>query len=107
MTPWYTSKQFWFNVLTALVIVAAAFGFESFTPDARTVVIAQLVVAVINVVLRFAVPSQPPTARVELAKNGAWDPQAPTGAYRRANITAAATFAVTTISIAAAILLAQ
>jgi len=115
MTPWYRSKQFWFNILTVVITLATAFGFESFTPDPRTLVIAQLLIAVINVVLRFAFPSQPPPAHLERTKSGASDFRPPAtphagpraGAYRRTNLTAALTFAVATISLVAAIAFAR
>ena len=58
-TPWYKSKQFWFNVLAVVITIATAFDFDTFTPDPRIMVIAQALIAVINVVLRFAIPSKP------------------------------------------------
>ena len=105
MTPWYKSKQFWFNVLTVIVAVAAAFGFDDFEPDARTIVIAQLAAAAVNVALRFAFPSSPPPARLERTKSGAWDFKPPSRTYATANRTAALTFAAVSLSTLAALLL--
>ena len=101
MTPWYTSKQFWFNALTVIVAVAAAFGFREFTPDPRAAVIAQLLVAIANVALRFAFPSSPPPAGLEQTKAGVWDFQPPARTFRRANITATLIFSALTLSVLA------
>jgi len=112
MTPWYKSKQFYFNVLTVVISLAAAFGFQEFTPDPRTAVIAQLLVAVINVALRFAFPSDPPPARLEKTKSGAPVAptdgiiQPPTRTHQTPNRQASAIFAGLTLSIIAGIALA-
>jgi hypothetical protein len=53
MKKFYESKTFWFNVLFLLGAVAAYFGFADFKPDSNTVELASVVVAVINIILRF------------------------------------------------------
>ena len=53
MKPFYESKTFWFNVLFLFGAVAAYFGFGNFQPDGDTVELASVVVAIINIVLRF------------------------------------------------------
>lgn len=53
MKPFYTSKVFWFNVLTVVVAVAAYFGFGNFNPDGNAVELGAVIVAVINIILRF------------------------------------------------------
>jgi membrane-bound metal-dependent hydrolase YbcI (DUF457 family) len=53
MKPWYESKTFWFNALFLLSAVAAYFGFADFKPDANVTELAGVVVAVINIILRF------------------------------------------------------
>lgn len=103
MIPWYKSKQFWFNVLTLVIAVATAFGFESFTPDARIVVIAPLIIAAINVLLRFVLPTPPPPAHLERTKSGVCDFQPPHATYRRTNATAGITVATLGLAIAAAL----
>ena len=58
---WYKSKQFWFNVLAVIITIATAFDFDTFTPDPRILVISQALIAVVNVILRFALPSNVPS----------------------------------------------
>lgn len=58
MKPFYASKTFWFNLLFLLSAVAAYFGFADFKPDSNIVELAAVVVAVINIVLRY-VTTQP------------------------------------------------
>ena len=53
MKPFYQSKTFWFNVLFLISAVAAYFGFGDFSPSGDTVELASVVVAVINIALRF------------------------------------------------------
>lgn len=109
MTPWYKSKQFYFNVLTVLITVAAAFGFQEFTPDPRAAVIAQLLVAIVNVVLRFAFPSPPPSvatpkgAALLLPQPGEGRGGLPI--YRATNIRAALGFAALTLAVVTGIAL--
>lgn len=53
MKAFYESKTFWFNALFLLLGVAAYFGFGDFKPDSNTVELTSVVVAVINIILRF------------------------------------------------------
>jgi hypothetical protein len=105
MTPWYKSKQFWFNVATVIVTLLTALTPEDFSPDPSTLLIAQLVIAIINVTLRFALPSPPPPARLAQTKSGAWDLQPPTATYKRTNTAAAITFTVITTALSFALLI--
>lgn len=54
---WWQSKTIWFNVLTALLIIATRHGFSEFTPDPNIEFYAQIVetvvVAVGNIILRL------------------------------------------------------
>jgi hypothetical protein len=112
MMPWYQSKQFWFNVLAVVVTVATAFGYSDDRIDPRAVVIAQLAVAVINVVLRFAFPGGPPAAaRAAGARvHTLGEPVRPDHRrgygqpVRRANRVAAAAFAASTAGLAVLLL---
>jgi len=49
----YTSKTFWFSVLTILISAAGAFGFADFQPSADTLAIAGVAVGIVNLILRF------------------------------------------------------
>lgn len=51
--PFYQSKTFWFNILFVLVALAGYFGFTSYEPDANTAELAAVLIAVVNLVLRF------------------------------------------------------
>lgn len=51
--PIYYSKTFWFNIISVIVTVAAAFGFNQFQPDAQMGEYATVIVAIINIILRF------------------------------------------------------
>ena len=53
MKPFYQSKTFWFNILFVIVAVAGFFGFTEYQPDANTAELAAVLIAVINLVLRF------------------------------------------------------
>ena len=53
MKPFYQSKVFWFNLLFLASAVAAYFGFGEFNPSGNTVELASVVVAIINIALRF------------------------------------------------------
>lgn len=53
MKQFYESKTFWFNVLFLLGAVAAYFGFGDFKPSNDSVELASVVVAIINITLRF------------------------------------------------------
>jgi hypothetical protein len=53
MKKFYESKTFWFNVLAGLVAVAGVFGYASFEPSQNTVEIIGVIVAAVNIVLRF------------------------------------------------------
>jgi len=53
MKPWYASKVLWFNVLSAVVLIASTFGFADFQPSAETEDIATFVILGVNLVLRF------------------------------------------------------
>ncbi len=53
MKAFYESKTFWFNVLAALIAIAGIFGFGDFQPSKDVVEIIAVVVAAINIVLRF------------------------------------------------------
>ena len=53
MKPFYQSKTFWFNVLFLVSAIATYFGFGDFKPSGDTVELASVVVAVINIALRF------------------------------------------------------
>lgn len=53
MKPFYQSKTFWFNILFVLVAVAGYFGFTEYQPDANTAELAAVLIAVINLILRF------------------------------------------------------
>lgn len=54
MKKFYESKTFWFNVLYLLAGVAAYFGFGEFNPSGDVVELGAVIVAVINIVLRFS-----------------------------------------------------
>jgi hypothetical protein len=54
----WKSKTFWFNVLALVVIIAQAFGFAEFSPDARLAEYGAVAVTIINLILRF-VTAQP------------------------------------------------
>lgn len=60
--PFYTSKTFWFSLLTILVGIGTAFGFGEWAPDPEVQQLIEAVtfvlVGVINLVLRF-VTSEP------------------------------------------------
>ena len=53
MKPFYQSKTLWFNLLFLVSAVAAYFGFGDFQPSGDTVELASVIVAVINIALRF------------------------------------------------------
>ena len=53
MKAFYESKTFWFNVLALIVAVAGVFGFANWQPDQNMVEIIGVVVAAVNIVLRF------------------------------------------------------
>ena len=53
MKEFWKSKTFWFNVLAALVAVAGVFGFADYQPSAETGQIIGVIVALVNVALRF------------------------------------------------------
>ena len=53
MKPFYESKTFWFNLLFLAASIAAYFGFGDFKPSNDTVELAGVLVAVLNIVLRF------------------------------------------------------
>lgn len=53
MKPFYESKTLWFNVLALIVIVATAFGFADFEASGDIVELGSVIVAVVNIVLRF------------------------------------------------------
>ena len=50
---WYESKTLWFNVIYGVVAIAGLLGFAEFQPDANTVEIVGVLIAAINIVLRF------------------------------------------------------
>jgi len=56
---WYKSKVFWFNVLALVVMLASAFGFAEFQPDARWVEVGSVIITVVNLLLRLFVTKQP------------------------------------------------
>ena len=56
--PFWKSKTFYFNLLALIVAIATAFGYTSFTPDAKTGEYALVAVTLINLLLRF-ITSQP------------------------------------------------
>lgn len=49
----YQSKTFWFNILFGLIAVAGLFGFANFQPTQDVIEIIGVVVAAINIILRF------------------------------------------------------
>lgn len=49
----WKSKTFWFNVLSLLVLVAGAFGFNEFEASPEVGQIALVIVTIVNLVLRF------------------------------------------------------
>ena len=55
--PWYASKTVIFNVLYLVLVVAGAFGFNSFQPSAEVaqfgVILGMIVPLIINLILRF------------------------------------------------------
>lgn len=53
MKPWYQSKTIWFNVLAGAVAVAGVLGFGQFQPDKATVETIGMLVAVVNIILRY------------------------------------------------------
>lgn len=48
-----TSKMFWFNTLSILIMVANLFGFSEFKMDQQTVEKFGTVVAIVNIFLRL------------------------------------------------------
>lgn len=50
---WYLSKTLWFNVLALVVIIANAFGYANFVPDAQTAEYGAALITLINVILRL------------------------------------------------------
>jgi len=50
---WYMSKVLWFNVLSAIVLIANAFGFVGFTPSPETNDLAMFIILGVNITLRF------------------------------------------------------
>jgi len=55
--PFYQSKTFWFNALFVVVALAGFFGFTDYQPDANTSELAAVLIAVVNLVLRFITKS--------------------------------------------------
>lgn len=55
MKAWYESKTIWFNILAGLVLIASAFGFAGFEMDETYRQIAEVLIVVINLILRFSV----------------------------------------------------
>lgn len=53
MKAFYESKTFWFNVLFGVIAIAGIFGFAEFQPSADTLEIVGVIVAAVNIVLRF------------------------------------------------------
>lgn len=51
--PFYESKVFWFNILAGIIAVAGIFGFGDYKPSADVLEIIGIVVAAINIILRF------------------------------------------------------
>lgn len=51
--PFYKSKVFWFSILSGVVAIAGLFGFANFEPSAETAQLIAIVVAIVNIVLRF------------------------------------------------------
>lgn len=51
--PFYESKVFWFNILAGIIAVAGIFGFGEYKPSADVLEIIGVVVAAINIILRF------------------------------------------------------
>ena len=51
--PFYESKTFWFNALFVVVALAGYFGFTDYKPDASTSELTAVLIAVVNLVLRF------------------------------------------------------
>lgn len=51
--PFYQSRTFWFNALFVIVALAGYFGFTDYQPDANTAELAAVLIAVVNLVLRF------------------------------------------------------
>jgi len=50
---WYQSKTFWFNILALIVAIAAGFGYTGKLP-VEWAVFVPAIVALINLILRFA-----------------------------------------------------
>ena len=53
MKMWYESKTLWFNILYGVVAIAGLVGFVEYVPSADTVEIVGVLVAAINIALRF------------------------------------------------------
>jgi len=53
MKMWYESKTVWFNVLYGVIAVAGLAGFAEFVPTDNSVEIVGVLIAGINIVLRF------------------------------------------------------
>ena len=51
---WLASKTLWFNGLAVLLSVWLSFGFGEFTPSPEASEISTALIAIINIVLRFA-----------------------------------------------------
>ena len=53
MKAWYASKTLWFNILFGLIAVAGLFGWVDFQPSQDVIDIVGVIVAAINIILRF------------------------------------------------------
>jgi hypothetical protein len=65
MIPWYRSKTIWFNLLVAVIAIASLFGFADFKPTDNVIESIGVLVALVNIFLRFISQRQigkfPPT----------------------------------------------
>ncbi len=55
--PFYQSKTFWFNILFVIVSLAGYFGFTGYQPSVDVSELVAVLIAVINLVLRFITKS--------------------------------------------------
>ncbi len=60
--PFYQSKTFWFNILAGVIAIAGIFGFASFEPSSEVLEVIGVIVAAVNIVLRY-VTTKPVTLK--------------------------------------------
>ena len=57
--PWYQSKTIWLNIFALIILVADGLGFAGFTPDPWVPEVGGIILAVLNILLRYVHTEQP------------------------------------------------